>query len=261
MPLIQVKLIDEVFTWAQGKKMISVSTIKNRLWIAAERRRSHCPLAAVLPCLALAVQAFAGASPSPFNETPAIGILPFAGDVFTSSSNGTLIAVDPSYTPASAPLFNLAGNSLGVTWGQFSSGTAKSVAWAETYKGTTYTQFLVGMSGLVPNGVYSLFYRTFSPNSNNPVCPNAEPAVALTAAFPEFQKPDPDSFVANASGEALFFASVPEPLLDAQGLQVVVIYHFDGKTYGPVPNFGEAKNSCRSSYGDDAMRQFLIIYK
>jgi hypothetical protein len=214
-----------------------------------------------LTTVALVVQApVAGAPPSGFNETPAIGILPFAGDVFTSSSNGTLIAVDHSSTPASAPLFNLAGNSLGLTWGQFSSGTAKSVAWTETYGRTTYTPFLIGMSGLVPNGVYSLFYRTFNPDSNNAVCPNVEPTVALTAAFPEFQKPDPDSFVANASGEALFFASVPEPLLAAQQLQVVVIYHFDGKTYGPVANFGEA-NGCRSSYWIDAMRQFLIIYK
>ena len=214
-----------------------------------------------LTTVALVVQApVAGAPPSGFNETPAIGILPFAGDVFTSSSNGTLIAVDPSSTPASAPLFNLAGNSLGLTWGQFSSGTAKSVAWTETYGGTTHTQFLIGMSGLVPNGVYSLFYRTFNPDSNNAVCPNVEPTVALTAAFPEFQKPDPDSFVANASGEALFFASVPEPLLAAQQLQVVVIYHFDGKTYGPVANFGEA-HSCQRTYGIDAMRQFLIIYK
>ena len=88
-----------------------------------------------------------------------------------------------------------------------------------------------------------------------------EPTVALTAAFLQFQKPDQDSFVANASGQALFLASVPEPLLAAQQLQVVVIYHFDGKTYGPVPNFGEAENSCRPSYGNDAMRQFLIIYK
>ena len=171
---------------------------------------------------------------------------------------GILIPVDPSSTPASAPLFNLGGQPLNLTWGQFSSGTAKSVTWTETYRGSTYTQFLIWMSGLVPNGVYSLFYRT--PNSENAVCPNVEPSVALTAAFPQFQKPDPDSFVANASGEALFFASVPEPLLAAQELIISVIYHFDGKTYGPVANAGEA-DGCRSSYGIDALRQFLIIYK
>ncbi len=238
-----------------------MSTIKNRLWIATRGRRWRRLIATALASVALIVQAqVASASPSSFNETPAIGIIPFAGDVFTTSANGTLIAVDPASTPASAPLFNLAGNSLGITWGQYSSATAKSVAWSETYGGTAYTQFLIGMSGLVPNGVYSLFYRTFTPDSNNAVCPNVEPTVALTSAFWQFQKPDQDSFVAGASGQALFFASLPEPLLAAQQLQVLVIYHFDGKTYGPVTNFGEA-NGCRSTYGVDAMRQFLIIYK
>ena len=115
------------------------------------------------------------------------------------------------------------------------------------------------MSGLVPNGVYSLFYRTITPDTNNAICPDVEPSVALPAAFPQFQKPDPDSFVANASGEALFFASVPEPLLAAQVLVISVIYHFDGKTYGPLANRGET-DGCRSSYGIDAIRQFLIVY-
>jgi hypothetical protein len=194
------------------------------------------------------------------NLTPDIAIVPFAGDVFTTGTGGNLIAVNPLTTPLSAPLFNVIGSSLNLTWGQFSSGTAKSDAWTVTFRGTTYTQFLIGMSGLVPHGVYSLFYRTFSPDSNNAVCPNVEPTVALTSAFPQLQKPDQDSFVADASGRALFFASVPEDLLAAQFLQVIVIYHFDGKTYGPVANAGEARN-CVSTYGIDAMRQFLIIYK
>jgi hypothetical protein len=97
---------------------------------------------------------------------------------------------------------------------------------------------------------------------------SVEPSVALTAAFPQFQKPDPDSFIANSSGKALFFASVAQDLLAAQQLQVSVIYHFDGKTYGPVANAAEANGPvasngglCRSSYGIDAMRQFLIIQK
>ena len=124
------------------------------------------------------------------------------------------------------------------------------------------------MSGLVPNGVYSLFYRTFGPDSNNAVCPNVEPTVALTAAFPQIQKPDPDSFIANRSGNALFFASIAQDLLAAQQLQVNLIYHFDGKTYGPVANFAESQGPVaslgeirRSSYGIDAMRQFVIIQK
>jgi hypothetical protein len=155
-----------------------------------------------------------------------------------------------------------------MTWGQFSSATAKSYVWTVTYHGTTYTQFLIGMSALVPNGVYSLFYQTFCPNSNNALCPNVEPSVALTAAFPQLQKPDADSFIASDSGRAWFFASVPQDLLAAQGLLLSVIYHLDGKTYGPVANRGEAEGPvasngglCRSSYGIDAMRQFLIVEK
>jgi hypothetical protein len=224
-------------------------------------------IAAALPCLALAVQApAASASISVSTPTVDVGIVPFQGDVYTISTNGTLISVDPSSTPASAPLFNLAGEALNLTWGQFSSATAKSYAWTVTDNGTTYTQFLIEMSGLFPNGVYSLFYRTFGPDSNNAICPDIEPSVALTAALPQFQKPDPDSFIASSSGKGLFLASVAQDLLAAQELQVSVVYHFDGMTYGPVANAAEAQGPvdaghCRSSYGVDAMRQFLIIQK
>jgi hypothetical protein len=86
--------------------------------------------------------------------------------------------------------------------------------------------------------------------------PDIESTVALLAAFPQFQKPDPDSFVANSSGRAFFAARVAGNLLTAQSVQVWVVYHFDGSTYGPVPNNAEANSNCqRSSYGIDAMRQ------
>jgi hypothetical protein len=116
------------------------------------------------------------------------------------------------------------------------------------------------MNGLVPNGVYSLFYQTFAPNSTNPVC-DLDPLVALTAAFPRLQRPDPGSFVASSSGKGLFLASVPGNLLAAQILEIVLIYHFDGHAYGPLPNSGEAGNNCTSSYGIDAMRQMITIQK
>jgi hypothetical protein len=233
------------------------------------RRRHHSPrlrvilIATAVACTALVVQApvASAALPVVSNYTPQIGIVPFAGDVFTFSSSGTLMPVEPASTPASAPLYNKAGNPLNVTWGQFSSATANSAAWDVTYNGTTYTQFLIGLSGLVPNGVYSLFYRTFGPDSNNAVCPNVEPSLALTAAFPQLQKPDSSSFVASNSGKGLFFASVPRDLLAATQLQVSVIYDFNGQTYGPVANYGETQSPCYSSYGFDAMRQLFVIYK
>jgi hypothetical protein len=220
-------------------------------------------------CMTLVVLAPAAVAALPVSSlTPQIGIIPFPGDVSVLNYQGALIPVDPTSTPASAALYNTAGNALNLTWGQFSSATAKSIAWNLRYDGTTYTQFLIGLSGLVPNGVYSLFYRTFNPNSNNAFCPNIEPSIALTAAFPQFQKPDSSSFVASSSGKELFFASIAQDLLAAQQLQVSVIYHFNGQTYGAVANQAESQGPvasqgglCRSSYGIDAMRQFLIIYK
>jgi hypothetical protein len=220
-------------------------------------------------CMALTVQApVAGASTTFTPPTGPGGVLPFAGDVYTLGSNGLLIGVDPSTTPPSAPLFNLGGQPLNLTWGQFSSAKAKSYAWTDTFGGVTHTDFAIGMGGLVPNGVYSIFYRTFGPDSNNAFCPDVEPQIALTAAFPQFQKPDSSSFVASGSGKALFIGRVAGNLLAATQLEEDVIYHFDGKTYGPVANFGESQGPdaslgglCRSSYGIDAMRQFLIIQK
>jgi hypothetical protein len=90
--------------------------------------------------------------------------VPFANDVFWFT-NGALTVVDPASTPASAPLFNEEGNPVHLTWGQFSSAAAKSYAWTDTFGGVTHTDFAIGMSGLIPNGVYSLFYRTFGPDS------------------------------------------------------------------------------------------------
>ncbi len=57
-----------------------------------------------------------------------------------------------------------------------------------------------------------------------------------------------------------------DPAWDRLTLEISVIYHFDGQTYGPVANAAEAAGPvnnglCRSSYGIDAMRQLLIIQK
>jgi len=237
-----------------------------------ESRRPRRVIAAVIAvgavCMALAVRApSAGASTTFTTPAPDVGIIPFTGDVYALDQYGNLVPVLITSTSLSAALYNEAGDPLNVTWGQFSSATAKSYAWTDTLNGT-HTDFLIRMSGLIPNGVYSLFYRTFSPDSNNAICPNVEPSIALTSAFPELQRPDPDSFVASSSGRALFIASVAQNLLAAQNLTISVIYHFNGQTYGPVANAAEAAGPvasnnglCRSSYGVDAMRQLLIIQK
>ena len=222
-------------------------------------RRVVGALAVGLATCALAVPApVAWASSPTGTQTTDAGILPFAGDVFTLGSNGSLIAVDPRSTPVSAPLFNRAGTPLNMTWGQFSSATASFLAKTVTKQSGDYTDFWITMHGLIPGGVYSLFYRTFGPDSNNPVCPNVDGLVALPARHVDDQAPDADSFVADSSGEATFDGRVAGDPLGAQILLIDVIYHFDGRTYGQVPNGGEADNSCRSSFGIDAMRQFLI---
>lgn len=216
-----------------------------------------------LAIAALAVQApVAGASSVDGAWAPAVAIEPFAGDVFTVGSNGSLIVVDPRPTPDSAPLFNLEGEPLGLTWGQWRSATALSRAKTATEGGVDYADFKIILSGLIPNGVYSLFYRTFSPDSANPVCGatgSDDPLVALTARFPERQTPDAESFVADSSGAARFDGRVAGRLLDAQSLLIFVIYQFEGNVYGPVPNYAEGNNNCRSSFGIDAMRQIIIF--
>lgn len=197
---------------------------------------------------------------STMGRTPDVGILPFAGDVFTIGSNGSLIAVDPSRTALTAPLFNAAGSPLNLTWGQFEGASATSLAKTVTDLGSTATDIEITLTGLIPGGTYSLFYVTISPNSVNPVCP-ADPNVALSARFPARQFPDASSFVADSTGAARFHARVPGALLTAANVIIDVIYHFDGHTYGAVPNAGESRPGCLSSFGIDAMRQTLIVQK
>ena len=43
-----------------------------------------------------------------------------------------------------------------------------------------------------------------------------------------------------------------------------MIYHADGMSYGALPNRGEfltQGEDCRSSFGQDAMRQFQVLQK
>lgn len=164
-------------------------------------------------------------------------------------------------TGTDASLFNVAGTDLGITWGQFRSATATSRAHCPA--GGTRTDVRLRMGNLLPNGVYSVFYATFGPDSRNPLCPNAERLLPLTSKDPR-QTPDETSFVADSSGEADFQARLDGCLLDAMRLQLVLIYHFDGQTYGQLPNRGEyvtQGEDCRSSFGVDAMRQTLILQK
>lgn len=163
-----------------------------------------------------------------------------------------------------ANLFNVSGISLGFTWGQFSSARATSLARHRGSGKRTETDVELQIAGLVPGGLYSLFYITLGPDSENPLGPGVERSLPLTAYRPSSTQPDASSFCAGATGAAAFHARVPGALLNAQQLIYSVIYHAFGGPYGSLPNALEFQTqgpNCRSSFGLDSMRQLLVTQK
>lgn len=167
-------------------------------------------------------------------------------------------------TSPDANLFNDAGVALGFTWGQFSAARATSLAQHRGAGKRTETDVQLQLTGLVPGGLYSLFYITIGPDSENPLCPGVERSLPLTAYRPSSTQPDAASFYASATGTASFHARVPGALLNAQQLIYSVIYHAFGGPYGSLPNALEFQTqgpNCRSSFGYDSMRQLLVTQK
>jgi hypothetical protein len=185
-----------------------------------------------------------------------------SNDVFVVA--GGFLRNPDALTPPDAPLRNLAGTSIGATWGQFESASATSTAHCIGSPTAPRTSVRVTLTGLIPGGIYSIFYATFQPDTHNPLCPGVERTLALTAFHPESQLPDPSSFVADENGDAEYRSEVGGCLLDAFKVVYAVIYHSDGQTYDPLPNLGEFVTQgpdCQESYGADAMRQLLINQK
>jgi len=165
-------------------------------------------------------------------------------------------------TAPDANLFSVTGVALDLTWGQFGSATASATAKQIGGVNHPQTDVRVQIAGLVPGGLYSLFYLTLGPDSENPLCPGVERSLPLTAFHPSDAQPDAASFYADAAGAASFHARVPGALLEAQQLAYTVIYHFNGQSYGDLPNAGEfltQGENCRSSFGEDAMRQLIVF--
>jgi hypothetical protein len=190
------------------------------------------------------------------DEADAIEV--FARDVFVVV--GSTLRNPTATTGPGEPLFNVAGINLDVTWGEWSEGFARSVARSSGDRSDVRLE----LTGLIPGGIYSIFYGTIGPDSENPLCPGVERTLPLTAFHAERQVPDASSFVAGPDGTASYRGRVDASLLDAQQSFLSVIYHADGSTYGPVPNRGEwltQGENCRSSFGHDAMRQFLVLQK
>jgi hypothetical protein len=185
------------------------------------------------------------------------GVQIFNRDVYVL--DGPTLRNPDGDTPASAALYNRLGVSLDTTWGEFRRAKASSRMRCSGGR----TDVRIRLNGLIPDGVYSIFHGTFQPDSVNPLCPNVERTLALPSKDCH-QEPDFASFVADDQGEADFHGRIEGCLLDATQVFMHVVYHFDGHTYGAVPNRGEFFTQgpdCRSTFGEDAMRHLVVLQK
>lgn len=186
----------------------------------------------------------------------------FSGDVFEIV--GSTLRHPTSDTSAEAPLFNNAGVSLETTWGEWQQASAESRVTEHGGSANPRSEVRLSLSGLRPGGVYSVFYGTLGPDSENPLCPGVERTLALPAVKPAANAPDASSFIASESGTADFRGAIDGHLFDATQVFFSIVYHFDGSTYGALPNRGEfftQGSNCRSSFGEDAMRHLLVLQK
>lgn len=187
---------------------------------------------------------------------------PNARDVFVIVGS-TLRNPDDTTSP-DASLYNSVGASLGLDWGHFNAAGATARAQQRGTGKSAQTDVQVNLMRLVPGGLYSLFYLTIGPDSENPLCPGVERSLPLNAVRPSSTQPDPASFYADPTGAASLHARVPGSPLNAQQFIYSVVYHAYGESYGALPNAGEFLTqgpSCRSSFGEDAMRQLFIFQK
>lgn len=168
-----------------------------------------------------------------------------------------------SLTDPAAPLFNRSAIALNLTWGEWSAARATSVARTAGGPSAPRTDVRLELAGLVPNGVYSVFYVLIEPDSTHPLCPN-ERHVPLDAFQPDRQVPERNAFVAGADGRAEFRGVASEDLLAARQVYVDLVYHFSGRTYYPFPNHEAQRTSgpvCSSVYGEDSMVHLHVVQK
>jgi hypothetical protein len=159
-------------------------------------------------------------------------------------------------------LFNDAGVALPATWGAWSSATATAAARTVGKR----TDVSLAFFGLIPGGVYSVFWGTLNPDSEHPDCHGVERTLPLLSDDGKKQLPDPSSFIAGSDGRATFTGQADAVLLNAYQSWYSIVYHLNGQTYHPFPNAGEYFTHddgglCRSTYGHDAMRQLIVVQK
>jgi hypothetical protein len=215
----------------------------------------------ILRVIALAVALLAGvqnAHAAPADYADAVEV--FDGDVFVIV--GSTLRVPTVDTDPGAPLFNNAGVNLETTWGEWSAATATSRAQVVGGATSARTDVRLSLAGLVPGGLYSVFWGTLGPDSEQPLCPGVERTLPLDGAGSTVKAPAPNAFVAGADGTAEFHGRTAGDLFAASQVFFSVVYHFFGETSYPFPNRGELLTqgeNCRSSFGDDAMRHLLVL--
>ena len=227
-------------------------------------------LTPLITAAVLATATFTGvASAAPPDQADAVQVMPT--DVYVVLGASLRSAGTLGSPPApDAVLHNVAGLRLPagsedpLTWAEWSAATATSRVTSIGGPDGPRTDVRVSMQSLVPGGVYSIFWFTVGPDSEQPLCPGVERRLPLDATKPDPSASAPNSFVADATGGAEFHGRVGGDLLGATQLYLNVVYHADGQTYYPFPNRGEYLTQgpdCRSSFGHDAIRHLLIYQK
>jgi hypothetical protein len=203
------------------------------------------------------------ASAAQIGKYQAEGLELYPRDVYVIVGS-TLRNPDAS-TPLTAPLFNQAGVNLDVTWGRWGWVSATSTMYVTTALFGGYkTDVAISLKGLIPGGVYSVFYGLLDPDSENPLCPGVERTLPFPTSDTSKPHPDASSFVADTTGAATYAGRVNGNLLAAGQVYITIVYHADRMTYHPLPNRGESLTqggTCRSSFGQDAFRHLLILQK
>ena len=151
-----------------------------------------------------------------------------------------------------------------ITWGEWSAATAASTVHTIGGSGGSRTDVRLQLGGLIAGGLYSVFRGTLGPDSQQPLCQGVERTLPLDGVHPAPGAPDANSFVVPASGAVDFHGRAPGALLDADQVFFSIVYHFSGQASYPFPNRGELLtqgDQCRSSFGEDSMRQLLVLQK
>src|SRR5262249_3406166 len=120
-------------------------------------------------------------------------------DVIYYTHDGTHLHPDQA-TPSDPPIRNAYGTLLGLTWGQWQAATGTSIARCNNDGSTSLS---ITLDGLIPHGVYSVFYRSFTPDAVNPYCPDSERGQVVANRVNRALGGVPDSrVIANASCHA-----------------------------------------------------------